>query len=681
MAERKTLEIVAKLRDLVSKNTGRIRQSVTRMASSIRRSFVGVGRVVFNLRTALLGLGGLAVAKQFNDAGSSVEQFKMQLGALFDDEERAKKVLAEIRKFAAESPLATEKVVASFVQLEAVGIKAAEQVTKTLGNVALIFNRDLQDVTSGFISFETEVLRRLGVEMKRTGDTAVLQSGRIRIETENTADAIRAGLLQIWEERFPDAMERAQSTFKGKMATFKGAIYELGADLSEVWLPALKDALDNASNFINDNRTRIVASFRNIGFAATTTAGAVTDAFSAMVDHMAGQTNKLGEATEKAIGRIVRRLGTLAVEVAKLFFDIGILVAGAILRVIPELVELAAVKTMFLMRQTLRGALGIETSKEMQRWHRRVIRGYEKNLAEAFQDVKFATIGTLEGLEPQLDKLGRGWKRLGRAMKRAMKDSGVTEALAAIRAKIEAEVVATNAAMNSLLAGPSAGAGDGGGVEPPAETLWDAFIKGAQQARDELKMTNERMTEFAEASGKSLSQAWRGGFVSNMKDALDGAKSFEDAWNKAGMAVVDRLKEIVLELIAIRLEAAAMKFLDAGISAVAGVMPFARGGVVRGGLALPVPSYAAGGIVRGPIYARVGDNRSRTEAVVPMADGRTIPVDLRGEQGGGQTTIIIQAIDSRSFAEAVARNPRAIVSVVRGALRSEPGLRGDVRRA
>ena len=204
MAETKKLEIVAKVRDLVSGSTSKIRENLNRMAFGIQRSFRTATRQIFNMRNALLGLGVAAVGREFVQAASSVETFQMQLESLLGDEERATAVLADMRKFAAESPLETEKVIQTFVKLEAVGVSAAKEVTKTLGGISLLFNREMGDVASAFIGFEVEPLRKLGIELKRELNTAVLESGKgnnkIRIETENTAKAIRESLLKIWEE-------------------------------------------------------------------------------------------------------------------------------------------------------------------------------------------------------------------------------------------------------------------------------------------------------------------------------------------------------------------------------------------------------------------------------------------------------------------------------------------------
>ena len=68
----------------------------------------------------------------------------------------------------------------------------------------------------------------------------------------------------------------------------------------------------------------------------------------------------------------------------------------------------------------------------------------------------------------------------------------------------------------------------------------------------------------------------------------------------------------------------------------------AKGGIVQGGL--KVPSFATGGITTAPTLALIGDNPNHREAVVPLPDGRSIPVDLKGGvQSIGQLNILPNA--------------------------------------
>jgi len=79
------------------------------------------------------------------------------------------------------------------------------------------------------------------------------------------------------------------------------------------------------------------------------------------------------------------------------------------------------------------------------------------------------------------------------------------------------------------------------------------------------------------------------------------------------------------------------------------------------------PGYEKGGIIypngdRSGIGIRVAERQA--EAVVPLPDGRSIPVDMRGGGRGSISNIYIQAIDPKSFSEVIKRNPESIIKII-----------------
>lgn len=67
-----------------------------------------------------------------------------------------------------------------------------------------------------------------------------------------------------------------------------------------------------------------------------------------------------------------------------------------------------------------------------------------------------------------------------------------------------------------------------------------------------------------------------------------------------------------------------------------GLFGFANGGIMTGGGSVPLRRYATGGIATSPQLAMFGEG-SMPEAYVPLPDGRSIPVTMRGASGGGGT--------------------------------------------
>ena len=87
-------------------------------------------------------------------------------------------------------------------------------------------------------------------------------------------------------------------------------------------------------------------------------------------------------------------------------------------------------------------------------------------------------------------------------------------------------------------------------------------------------------------------------------------------------------------------------------SAVLKKLGFAKGGIVQGGL--KVPSFATGGITNAPQLALIGDNSNHREAVVPLPDGRSIPVDLNG---GVQSIAQLNILPNANIDQALMEKP------------------------
>jgi tape measure domain-containing protein len=82
-------------------------------------------------------------------------------------------------------------------------------------------------------------------------------------------------------------------------------------------------------------------------------------------------------------------------------------------------------------------------------------------------------------------------------------------------------------------------------------------------------------------------------------------------------------------------------------------LKFANGGIASGGFR----AFANGGIVTGPTLGLVGEGRYN-EAVIPLPDGKSVPVDLGGGAGNIQSSIVIN-IDGNGNAKSDASGSNA----------------------
>jgi hypothetical protein len=230
----KKIEVQMTMVDKLSKTTDKVRGKIQQLT----RSFSDFTKKLVNLKSLAIAAIFVTVGRAVIGAAAKIEVFGKQLEIVSGSAGEANDQLAKMREFARTSPLETEDVVQSYVRLRAVGINPTMQDMKTLGGVAVMMNRKMLDVLSAFIGLHTKTLRRLGIMINRTGKMAVIESGNMRITVENDAKAIRTALLEMWEKRFPNAIERAAQTTVSKTAIMKSEVFELAAAVGEKLLPA-----------------------------------------------------------------------------------------------------------------------------------------------------------------------------------------------------------------------------------------------------------------------------------------------------------------------------------------------------------------------------------------------------------------------------------------------------------
>ena len=88
------------------------------------------------------------------------------------------------------------------------------------------------------------------------------------------------------------------------------------------------------------------------------------------------------------------------------------------------------------------------------------------------------------------------------------------------------------------------------------------------------------------------------------------------------------------------------------------LIPFGKGGVIPGGFR----KYAGGGIATSPTLGMIGEGR-HNEAVVPLPDGKAIPVDMRSTAQNNNVTVNVSSDgqtqtsgnDSEQLGNAIAR--------------------------
>ncbi len=162
-------------------------------------------------------------------------------------------------------------------------------------------------------------------------------------------------------------------------------------------------------------------------------------------------------------------------------------------------------------------------------------------------------------------------------------------------------------------------------------------------AKDFFASYTETATNAAAQTKKVFGDAFKGMEDAFVQFAETGKINFK---SMAQSIVSDLIRIQVQESITAPLAKAmsgAFNGTSGGSSMLSGLFShfFADGGVMTGMGPIPLRKYAAGGIASTPQMSVFGEG-SMPEAYVPLQDGRTIPVSMRG---GGKAVVINQSIN------------------------------------
>jgi lambda family phage tail tape measure protein len=173
-----------------------------------------------------------------------------------------------------------------------------------------------------------------------------------------------------------------------------------------------------------------------------------------------------------------------------------------------------------------------------------------------------------------------------------------------------------------------------------------AKLRNARQAAESFG--NQISKSFAETVKQS------GELAQNLGATLGNAflglgDQLADFVTTGKMQFADFARSVLNDLTRIFIKAAMFETLRAIVpsgSSFARFLNFANGGIMTSNGSMPLRRYANGGIATSPQIAMFGEG-SRPEAYVPLPDGRSIPVTMRG---GGEMGNIVVNVDAAGSA-------------------------------
>jgi tape measure domain-containing protein len=190
-------------------------------------------------------------------------------------------------------------------------------------------------------------------------------------------------------------------------------------------------------------------------------------------------------------------------------------------------------------------------------------------------------------------------------------------------------------------------------------------VAAAQKAKDDLKA-------IASTIGNAFGEAFKG--------IITGTTTVREALAGLFQSIADSFADMVAQMIAEFLKAQLIKgllslfpgFGGGGLGSSASnvaqyaPLPYANGGIAPGGFT----AFANGGVVTGPTLGLVGEGRYN-EAVIPLPDGKSVPVQLSGGDGGNQmnTNITVNVSNGQAQSNATGSNSSELGRKIEGAVK------------
>jgi len=236
---------------------------------SVQGGLAGVKRRVFNLRNALIGLGGAAVLKGFLDAGIEVENLGVQLKALFGSAEAGAKALEQVTKFAATTPFELRNIQQGVTALATVADKADEmgisfeELLKITGNTAVQLNGDFAQAS---LNIQKSFSAGIGsADLFR--DRAVTAMAGFEAGVKVSVDESIRGLQRAFGSggEFGNLTQELSETAFGSISNLKDAFFQFQVAVSEGFFPALKSGLGNLKKSVAENNVAIKEFGNSVG--------------------------------------------------------------------------------------------------------------------------------------------------------------------------------------------------------------------------------------------------------------------------------------------------------------------------------------------------------------------------------------------------------------------------------
>lgn len=201
-----------------------------RFSSNVKRALTQTRSLtgsIFNLKNAMIGLAGGAVAKTFVDTVSKFQMLEASLVTVTGSQEKASQAFDRMQQIASTMPVTLDKLVGGFVKLQARGLTPSEAAIKSYGDTASAMGKSLDQMIEAVADASTgefERLKEFGIKANAEGDKIRFTFRGVETVVKRDAASIEKHLIQLGQVNFAGAMEDQMKTLGGALSNAKDAV-------------------------------------------------------------------------------------------------------------------------------------------------------------------------------------------------------------------------------------------------------------------------------------------------------------------------------------------------------------------------------------------------------------------------------------------------------------------------
>jgi hypothetical protein len=204
-----------------------------RKLGGINKSFDSIGGAagkatakIAGMATALLSVG--QAASFMVRANADMQRLSAMMEVATGSTQKAGAAMADLQKFAAETPFTLNQVVEGFIRLKNLGLDPSIETMRSFGNTASAMGKDVMqfiEAVADAATGEFERLKEFGIKASKEGDNVKFTFQGVTTTVRNSADAITAYLKGLGDESgvFAGSMAKQMDTIDGKLSNLEDA--------------------------------------------------------------------------------------------------------------------------------------------------------------------------------------------------------------------------------------------------------------------------------------------------------------------------------------------------------------------------------------------------------------------------------------------------------------------------